>query len=100
MGNDCALGLGKGRSALGIIPAEVTGPQVAALRASEGAYYKASASGDQRELVRLQPEMDRLTKIAAGGMSSLSAALRHLSNNPFSNCSLHTNCSLKNDNKS
>ena len=69
MGNDSALGLGKGSSALGIIPAEVTGPQGAALRAPEGAYCKASASGDQRELVRLQPEMERLTKIAAGGLN-------------------------------
>ena len=66
MANDSALGLGKGRSALGMTPAEVTGPQGAALRAPEGAYYKASVSGDQRKLVRLQPEMDRLTKIAAG----------------------------------
>ena len=40
---------------------------MAALRAPEGAYYKASASGDQRDLAQLQPEMERLTKIAAGG---------------------------------
>jgi hypothetical protein len=66
MGGDSAIGIGKGSGALGMTPAEARS-QIAALRAPDGAYYKASASGDQRELARLQPEIDRLTKIAAGG---------------------------------
>ena len=70
------VGCGWARAGLpgGVTPAEVTGPQVAALRAPEGAYYKASASGDQRELVRLQPEMDHLTKIAAGSKNQCNIA--------------------------
>lgn len=65
LGDDTALGLGRGGGSLGITPAEAR-QQIAALRAPDGAYGKAYAAQDRREMARLQPEIERLTKIAAG----------------------------------
>lgn len=65
MGGDTAVGLGKGTGALGLTPTDAKA-QIAALQAKGGAYYEASSTGNRTELARLQPEIDRLTKIAAG----------------------------------
>ena len=65
MGGDTAVGLNKGSAALGITPAEAKA-QIATLQAKDGAYYEASATANRTDLARLQPEIDRLTKIAAG----------------------------------
>ena len=70
MANDSAVGLGKGSAMLGTTPADARA-QLAALRSPDGAYSKAVAAatstGNLSEMNRLQPEIQRLTKIAAGG---------------------------------
>ena len=65
MGGDTAVALNKGPTALGLTPTDAQG-QINALRSPDGAYGKAYAAGDRTEMTRLQPELDRLTKIAAG----------------------------------
>lgn len=65
LGDDGALGLGKGGS-LTQTPADARA-ELAQLRSPEGAYYKATATGNRAEIARLQPTIDRLTKIASGG---------------------------------
>ncbi len=66
MGDDAMVGAGKGGGSLGTTPAEAR-QQIAALRAPDGAYGKAYGESNRTEMARLQPEIDRLTKIAAGG---------------------------------
>lgn len=65
LGDDSALGLGKG-GGLTTTPAEARA-EIARLRAPDGDYAKAVKSGDRAEIARLQPTIDRLTRIAAGG---------------------------------
>ncbi len=63
MGEDSAVGLGKGGSEGGAADATA---QLEALRAPGGAYYEAVKSGNQAEVKRLQPEVDRLTAAMVG----------------------------------
>lgn len=65
LGDDSAVGIGKG-GGLTTTPAEARA-ELARLRSPEGEYYKATASGNRAEIARLQPMIDRLTRIAAGG---------------------------------
>ena len=65
MGDDAAIGIGKG-GALTTTPAEAR-QALAVQRSPEGAYAKAVKADNRAEIARLQPEIDRLTKIAAGG---------------------------------
>ncbi len=64
LGDDTALGLGKS-GALTTTPAEARA-QLAALRAPGGAYYEATAKRDNAAIERLRPQIDNLTRIAAG----------------------------------
>lgn len=65
MSDDAAVGLGKGGS-MTTTPAEAR-QQIAQLRSADGEYAKAVKSDNRAEIARLQPQIDRLTKIAAGG---------------------------------
>lgn len=65
LGDDGILAAGKGGS-LTQTPADARA-ELAQLRSPEGAYYKATATGNRAEIARLQPTIDRLTKLAAGG---------------------------------
>lgn len=65
LGDDVALGLGKG-GALTTTPADARA-ELARLRSPEGEYYKATATGNRAEIERLRPRMDQLTRIASGG---------------------------------
>jgi hypothetical protein len=64
LGDDTAVGLGKG-GGLTTTPAEARA-EIARLRAPDGEYFKAVKSGDRNEIARVQPTIDRLTRIAAG----------------------------------
>ena len=64
LGDDVALGIGKS-GGLTTTPAEARA-QIASLRAPTGEYGKAVAANDRAEINRLQPTIDRLTKLAAG----------------------------------
>lgn len=64
LGDDTALGIGQG-GGLTTTPAEARA-EIARLRSPAGDYGKAVAAGDRAEIARLQPTIDRLTKIAAG----------------------------------
>jgi hypothetical protein len=64
LGDDAAIGLGKG-GGLTTTPAEARA-EIARLRSPEGDYAKAVKAGDRTELARLQPIIDRLTRLAAG----------------------------------
>jgi hypothetical protein len=64
LGDDAAVGLGKG-GGLTTTPAEARA-EIARLRSPEGDYAKAVKAGDRTELARLQPIIDRLTRLAAG----------------------------------
>jgi hypothetical protein len=66
MASDTGIGIGKGDGALGMTPADAKA-KISEMRSPEGAYGKAYAAGNRAEMARLQPEIDRLTKIAAGG---------------------------------
>ena len=67
LGNDRAEAIGKGGGALGMTP-EAASARLAELRKTgTGEYAKAVAENDRSTLRRLQPEIDRLSKIAAGG---------------------------------
>ncbi|MDZ7919979.1 hypothetical protein [Rhodoferax sp.] len=65
MSDDPAVGLGKPGS-MTMTPAEAR-QQLASMRAPEGEYYKATATNDRAAIARLQPRLDHLTRIAAGG---------------------------------
>lgn len=65
LGDDSAVGMGKG-GGLTTTPAEARA-ELARMRSPDGEYYKATASGNRAEIARLQPAIDRLTRIAAGG---------------------------------
>lgn len=65
MGEDKAVALGKGGT-LTMTPADARG-ELARLRAPEGDYYKAVQSNNRAELARLEPRINQLSKIAAGG---------------------------------
>ena len=64
MGDDKGLGLGAGAGTFTTTPADAR-QQLAALRAPDGAYAKAVKDNNRAEIARLQPEIERLTKIAA-----------------------------------
>lgn len=66
MGDDTALGLGKGSGTFGTTPAEAR-QQLAQLQSEDGEYYKAVAAGNSAKVAELKPQIERLTKIAAGG---------------------------------
>lgn len=65
MSDDAAVGLGKG-GALTTTPAEARA-QLATLRAQGGEYYEATAKRDTAAIAKLKPQIDHLTRIAAGG---------------------------------
>jgi hypothetical protein len=65
LGDDSAVGLGKG-GGLTTTPAEARA-EIARLRSPDGEYAKAVKAGDRTEIARLQPTIDRLTRLAAGG---------------------------------
>lgn len=65
MSDDAAVGLGKG-GALTTTPAEARA-QLAALRAPGGDYYEATNKRDNAAMAKLKPQMEHLTRIAAGG---------------------------------
>jgi hypothetical protein len=64
LGDDTAVGLGRG-GGLTTTPAEARA-EIARMRSPDGDYAKAVKAGDRAEIARLQPMIDRLTKIAAG----------------------------------
>jgi hypothetical protein len=66
MSSDTGIGIGKGEGSLGMTPAEAK-QKIAEMRSPEGAYGKAYAAQNRTEMARLQPEIERLTRIAAGG---------------------------------
>lgn len=65
MSDDAAVGLGKG-GPMTMTPAEAR-QQLATQRAPKGDYYEAVAKNDRAAMDRLQPTINHLTKIAAGG---------------------------------
>ncbi len=65
LGDDTALGLGKG-GGLTTTPAEARA-ELARLRADGGEYAEAFRKNDRATMERLRPKMDNLTRIAAGG---------------------------------
>jgi hypothetical protein len=65
MGEDSAVGLGKG-GGLGTSPAEARA-EIARLRAPDGDYAKAVAANDRPRLAELQSRVENLTRIAARG---------------------------------
>lgn len=64
LGDDGAVGLGRG-GGLTTTPAEARA-ELARMRSPDGEYYKATASGNRTEIARLQPTIDRLSRLAAG----------------------------------
>lgn len=65
LGDDTALGLGKG-GGLGTTPAEARA-ELARQQSPEGEWYKATAANNRAEIERLKPTIDRLNRIASGG---------------------------------
>ena len=65
LGDDTALGLGKG-GALTTTPAEARA-ELARLRADGGDYAEAYRKNDRATMERLRPKMDNLSRIASGG---------------------------------
>ena len=65
LGDDSAVGMGRG-GGLTTTPAEARA-EIARQRSPDGDYAKAVKAGDRAEIARLQPTIDRLTRIAAGG---------------------------------
>lgn len=65
LGDDSALGLGKGGT-LTTTPAEARA-ELARQQSPEGEWYKATAANNRAEIERLKPTIDRLNRIAAGG---------------------------------
>jgi len=66
LGDDTMIGAGAGAQTMGTTPAEARA-ELASMTSPEGAYYKAVQSNNRTEISRLQQQMERLTKIAAGG---------------------------------
>ena len=64
MGEDSLKG--RGTPSFGMTPAEAS-QKLAQMRAPDGAYGKAYASGNRAEMDRLKPEIEALTKAAAQG---------------------------------
>ena len=64
MGDDQMV-LGEGGTSLNTTPAEARA-QLDQLQGKGGEYYEATQKRDQQAMKRLQPKIDRLTKIAAG----------------------------------
>lgn len=64
LGEDSAVALGKG-GPLTTTPVEAR-QRLAQMRSPEGEYSRAVKEGNRAEIARLQPEIDRLTKLAAG----------------------------------
>lgn len=64
MGEDMAAGLRDGNQNLTSTPAEARA-ELQKMRSPGGEYYEATNKGDRAEMKRLQPVIDRLTKIAA-----------------------------------
>lgn len=68
MGDDVLMGGGAGgggATSFGTTPAEAR-QQLAQLQAQGGAYYEAVASGNSAKVAELKPQIERLSKIAAG----------------------------------
>jgi hypothetical protein len=66
MGDDVLKGAGAaGGATFGTTPAEARA-QLAALRAPGGAYFEATAANDTTRMKELQPQIERLTRLAAG----------------------------------
>lgn len=65
MGEDSLVGLNTGGAGLGTSPAEAR-QKLAQLRSPEGDYGKAFGDGNAAKMRELQPEIERLTKLAAG----------------------------------
>lgn len=66
MGEDMLAGGGQtGGGGMAMTPADAR-QKLAQLREPGGAYYEASAKGDSTAIRRLQPEIERLTRIASG----------------------------------
>lgn len=65
LGDDTALGLGKG-GGLNTTPAEARA-ELSRLRSDGGEYAEAYRKGDRAAMERLKPKLDNLTRIAAGG---------------------------------
>lgn len=65
MGDDKIAGAGKGATGFATTPAEAR-QRLQQLRAADGEYGKAVAESNRQEIARLQPEIERLSKIAAG----------------------------------
>ena len=64
MADDTGFAIGRGQQSLGMTPAEARAA-LASFNSPEGAYGKAFAEGDQAKLAALQPERERLSKLAA-----------------------------------
>lgn len=65
LGDDKALGIGKGSGAFGMTP-EQARAELDSLRAPGGAYYDAVNASDRTALARLRPRIEQLSKVAAG----------------------------------
>lgn len=65
LGDDKALGVGKGAAGLGMT-AEQAQAELAALRKEGGEYFEAVKTNDRTALQRLRPQIERLSKVAAG----------------------------------
>lgn len=66
MSEDQLAGLGKGETRIGTTPADARA-ELQKLRGPDGDYGKAARAGDRAKMKELQPRIDQLTKIAAGG---------------------------------
>ena len=64
MGDDTALGLGKGGAQFATTPAEARA-EAAKLRAPGGEYYEAVAKNDRAAILRLQPRLAQLDRLAS-----------------------------------
>jgi hypothetical protein len=65
IGDDPAVGMGKGGGSLGTTPADARA-QLAALEAPGGDYFEATKAGNTAKVKELQPLLTRLHKLAAG----------------------------------
>jgi hypothetical protein len=65
MADDTPTLPGGGGTGFSTTPAEAMAA-LQSLQGKDGAYYKAVAEGNRAEMTRLQPEIDRLSRIAAG----------------------------------
>lgn len=65
MGDDRFLGAGAGSGQFGTTPAEAR-QQLATLQSPGGAYYEAVSTGNAAKIAEIKPQIERLTRIAAG----------------------------------